>query len=599
MNTLFQQAEALDDASDLEGGASDALSMAGGQDGVAVSADGAQGAMVSEGGATAEADVAEAQEVPRRRPRRRRRRSRSAARESQTAQQSTAEDRSRAQKVDKAESDVARINTDMTNLPPHYREKGERIFAVMDRSRPFAADTRDDGAPADIAPRLLDQDGLRILDCLHRNGFEAYFVGGCVRDLLIGQKPKDFDICTSARPDQIRTIFPNCRLIGRRFRLAHLYCRDGKIIEVSTFRAKPPPHGDGEGEDGAEDLLIVRDNVFGTSEEDALRRDLTINGLFYDVERGRVLDFVGSGLSDLKARRIRSIGDPEIRLREDPVRILRAVRFAARFGFEIEAATWAAMRGAIGELPRCSAPRLLEEMFKFLRSGVAHDSFETLLDIGALDILLPPIAEWLRSADPAARARFFVELRALDKAVRQEPIDDTLLLAAILTPLIDEGDVSHQRLLPAAEQFLSELAQSARLPRRISDRVRKIFWAEAVLTGRLKRKRSLRSFREHPDFPFGLRLLGLHVESRGEFQAFFEAWNAGEVPEPLKPPKGPSRGERRRRSRARRSATEARSSTSAARDEAVSEVKGDKPAIESTGVREDSAPSKLSFEFKV
>ena len=600
VNTPFQQAEALIDASVLEGDASNAPSMAGDRDGVAAVADGARGAMVAACGEKVATDEAEAPEGQRRRPRRRRRRSKSAARESQTARQPAAQERSKEQMGDTTESDMARANTGASRLPQHYREKGERIFAVMDRSQPFAADTRDDGAPADIAPHLLDQDGLRILDCLHRNGFEAYFVGGCVRDLLIGQKPKDFDICTSARPEQIRAIFPNCRLIGRRFRLAHLYCRNGNLIEVSTFRAKPPPHGDGEGELGAEDLLIVRDNVFGTSEEDALRRDLTINGLFYDVERGRVLDFVGSGLSDLKARRIRSIGDPEIRLREDPVRILRAVRFAARFGFEIEAATWAAMQGAIGELPRCSAPRLLEETFKFLRSGVAHDSFETLFDIGALDILLPPIAEWLRTAEPAARARFFVELRSMDKAVRQAPVDDTLLLAAILTPLIDESDANHQRLLPAAEQFLSDLAQSARLPRRISDRIRKIFWAEAILTGRLKRKRSLRSFREHPDFPFGLKLLELHVEARGEFQEFFEAWSAGEVPAPLKPPKGPSRGERRRRSRARRTAAEACSSASLTKDEALSEANGDKAARAQASVGQDSAPSQqLSFGFKV
>lgn len=434
------------------------------------------------------------------------------------------------------------------------RYLAENIFEAVDQSAPHAAAVRDDGEAADIDPRLLDQDGLRILDRLHRHGFEAYFVGGCVRDLLIGQKPKDFDISTSARPEEIRDLFGNCRLIGRRFRLAHIFFRDGKIIEVSTFRANPG-HAelDSAALPSAEDLLIVRDNVFGTSEEDARRRDLTINGLFYDVERGRVLDFVGSGQSDLAARLIRSIGDPEIRLREDPVRILRAVRFAARFGFEIETATWNAMQGAVSELPRCSAPRLLEETFKFLRSGVAQAAFAVLHEIGALDHLLFPIGRWLSAAEPTARARFFAELAALDRCVREAPLDDALLLAAVLSPLFDAaGD--GRRLSQEAEDFLDALAQNARLPRRISDRVRKLFWAEAILTGRLRRKRSLRSFREHPEFKPGLKLLALHATSNPELREICEAWTSGGVPAQLQPKSAPAKpkGRRRRRGRSQR-----------------------------------------------
>lgn len=432
------------------------------------------------------------------------------------------------------------------------RDLSETVFEAIERSQPRAASVRDDGVSADIAPHLLDQDGLRILNRLHRSGFEAYFVGGCVRDLLIGQKPKDFDISTSARPEEIRALFGNCRLIGRRFRLAHVFFRDGKIIEVSTFRAKPT-HGESDGplQQAAEDLLIVRDNVFGTSEEDALRRDLTINGLFYDVERGRVLDFVGSGLADLRARLIRSIGDPEIRLREDPVRILRAVRFSARLGFEIEADTWRAMRGAVCELPRCAAPRLLEETFKFLRSGAAHDAFQALHELGALDHLLFPIAQWLRATNAEGRARFFAELKSLDECVRDAPLDDALLLAAILSPLLDTTVDGHHRLSQEAESFLDALAQSARLPRRISDRVRKLFWAEAILTGRLRRKRSLRSFREHPEFKPGLKLLELHARAHADLREIFDTWNAGGVPEQVQPSKVAPKGRRRRRGRAR------------------------------------------------
>ncbi|MFN7133708.1 MAG: poly(A) polymerase, partial [Myxococcales bacterium] len=175
---------------------------------------------------------------------------------------------------------------------------------------PVAASVRDDGAPADIDPARLDPEGLKILNRLHRYGHEAYFVGGCVRDLLVGRAPKDFDIATSAEPGQVRSLFRNCRLIGRRFRLAHIYFRGGKIIEVSTFRANPLELE--AGEELPEDLLITRDNVFGTAEQDARRRDFTINGLFYDIRRGRVIDYV-DGLRDLGTRTIRTIGDPKVR----------------------------------------------------------------------------------------------------------------------------------------------------------------------------------------------------------------------------------------------------------------------------------------------
>jgi poly(A) polymerase len=434
----------------------------------------------------------------------------------------------------------------------------ENVFDAVERSAPRAAAVRDDGAPADIAPELLDQDGLRVLNRLHRNGFEAYFVGGCVRDLLIGQRPKDFDISTSARPEEVRALFGNCRLIGRRFRLAHIFFRDGKIFEVSTFRAKPQPvelEAEGEADGGEdtdatahprEDLLIVRDNVFGTSTEDALRRDLTINGLFYDVERGRVLDLVGSGLSDLKARLIRTIGDPEIRLREDPVRILRAIRFAARLDFEVEAATWRAMKAVVSELPRCAAPRLLEEIFKFLRSGMASPAFRTLHEVGVFGCMFSPIGRWLDSTSELARENFFAELSALDACVRKAPLDDAILLAALISPLVqsqDDGSLSRE-----AEAFLEALAQSARLPRRISERVRKLFWAEAILTGRLRRKRSLRSFREHPEFAPGLKLLEIHAGATPDLREIFESWSSGAVPVQVQSPT-PSKAKKPRRRR--------------------------------------------------
>ncbi|MCC8180058.1 MAG: hypothetical protein LIP23_03990, partial [Planctomycetes bacterium] len=172
-----------------------------------------------------------------------------------------------------------------------------------------------------ISRRDIDQDALKVLYRLSRNGYTAYLVGGGVRDLLLGRKPKDFDISTDAKPEEIRALFRNCILIGRRFRLAHIRYSD-KIIETSTFRTTPQMTADPT--DPAADLFQRDDNIFGTPQEDALRRDFTINGLFYDIDTFSVIDYVG-GLEDLEARRIRSIGDPCIRFREDPVRMVRAV----------------------------------------------------------------------------------------------------------------------------------------------------------------------------------------------------------------------------------------------------------------------------------
>lgn len=213
-----------------------------------------------------------------------------------------------------------------------------------------APHVRPTGEPAEIDPDELDPDALKVVLRLHQHGHQAYMVGGCVRDLLLGRKPKDFDIATSATPNEVRGIFRNCRLIGRRFRLAHVYFKGGKIIEVSTFRANPTEleaaANGGEDDGEGEDLLITHDNVFGTAQQDARRRDFTINGLFYDVAEGRVIDYV-RGRRDLDERFIRTIGDPEVRMREDPVRILRAVRFAAKLELDIESRTYAAMEGAV------------------------------------------------------------------------------------------------------------------------------------------------------------------------------------------------------------------------------------------------------------
>ncbi len=319
---------------------------------------------------------------------------------------------------------------------------------------------------AEIQDDLLDPDAVKVVNRLRRSGHITYLVGGCVRDLLIGLRPKDFDVATSAHPNQVKETFRNCRLIGRRFRLAHVFFRAGKIIEVSTFRANPLDELD----DLPQDLLIRHDNVFGNEQEDARRRDFTINGLFYDLDGGRVVDHV-AGKADLTAKLVRTIGDPDVRMREDPVRILRAIRFAAKCSFEVEPATLEAMKQHVTELTRCAPPRVLEEVLKLLRSGASRRCFELMREVGALKVLLPPVHEYLERGGPEEAERHLRALAALDAHVRIGEIpSDAVLLATLLAPLprstkqggpIPKAPPRPPREKPAAEGAVATTPESA------------------------------------------------------------------------------------------------------------------------------------------
>ncbi len=411
-------------------------------------------------------------------------------------------------------------------------------------------------AKPEIAPSLLDPDALKVISRLRQHGHQAYLVGGCVRDLLLGQKPKDFDIATSAHPGEVRATFRNCRLIGRRFRLAHIYFKGGKLIEVSTFRANPieveeaaqaaesaqrelGPEQTSDAAtdpDAAADLLITEDNVFGTAEQDARRRDFTINGVFYDVASGRVIDYV-RGRRDLQEKWIRTIGDPEVRIREDPVRILRAVRFACRLHFEIDPHTYAAMEGAVEDLPRCAPPRVLEETFRLLRGGIAKPSLKLLRALGALKLLLPPLDEYLESHGKDGEALFDAFADALDRRiVSGERPDDAVLLAALLLPISraapaqPEGTPSSIAIANAIEELLTRFVQTARLPRRIAERTRMLLLAQATLSGERRRRGSLARFRRHPIFNDALALFEISVEATGHHREVLEEWRSGGVP---------------------------------------------------------------------
>jgi poly(A) polymerase len=348
-----------------------------------------------------------------------------------------------------------------------------------------------------VSRRDIDPDALKVLYRLRQYEHVAYLVGGSVRDLLLGRRPKDFDIGTSAHPYQVKKLFRNCWIIGRRFRLAHV--KFGmKVIEVATFRrqvaageevvADGVPAPDPTTPEGEQ--LIHHDNTFGTPEEDAFRRDFTINALFYDIATFSVIDYVG-GLEDLRAGVVRSIGDPDVRLNEDPVRMLRAIAIAARLDFAIEPTLLAAIRTHRREISKSSMARLLEEYYKILRAGSSEKAFRALADVG----LLEPISKELHlgANDPLWRS-----LAALDAYRRTfestpETLTNAILLGSLLVPLgislhpprpaaaIPDGAPSappraprhppNPRLgdLPLARRDIERLRQIVTLQRRLKD----------------------------------------------------------------------------------------------------------------------------------
>ncbi|MBL8725226.1 MAG: polynucleotide adenylyltransferase PcnB, partial [Planctomycetes bacterium] len=387
---------------------------------------------------------------------------------------------------------------------------------------------------ADLA--RLDTDAVRATRRLIGHGFEAYLVGGCVRDLLLGRTPKDYDIATAARPPQVKRVFPrNCRIIGRRFKLAHLHFHGNtKILECSTFRRSPQLENQ-----GGDDLLIKHDNEFGTAEEDALRRDFTVNALFLDPTRDRILDYT-QGLPDLEARVIRTIGDPRVRFREDPVRILRAAKFAGRLGFSIEAETFAAMAETSGDLVRSAPPRLYEEILRLLRGGHALDSFQLLRDVGALAALLPVVAKFLSRADHTQRVEFWRLLEALDHHVQetgQVPQNAVLLGTLMVCPVLARAAEQPGRSPTAvAEDLLAPFCQDLRLPRRDAGCLKRICGVQHrfLETGAEQRFR-IEGFVHSPYFAEALELFELRMQARADHDQDVRRWQdyADRLGEPL------------------------------------------------------------------
>jgi len=338
-----------------------------------------------------------------------------------------------------------------------------------------------------LDPDKIDPDVQKVVKRLVRHGFEAYLVGGCVRDLLLDRRPKDFDVCTSARPEEVRNLFRNSRVIGRRFRLVHVLFNAGKVIEVATFRRNPNPDVDDtespdvHGADAAQ-LLIRSDNVFGVASEDAARRDFTINALFYDLETSEILDWCG-GLAHIEARVVDTIGEPQVRFREDPVRILRALKFAGRLELGIAPACYDAIVACRDALELAARPRLAEEVLRLLRGGQSRRTVWLAWDTGVLDVLLPELSALLYdSADgPDAGTRrmpgerVFRLLEWLDRAITERgALDDTVLWTLLLLePLKEACEGSRDRSAACAE-LLEPMLERLAIPRRIADGMRRI-----------------------------------------------------------------------------------------------------------------------------
>lgn len=285
-----------------------------------------------------------------------------------------------------------------------------------------------------ISRKNIDPDALKTLYRLSHFGYTAYLVGGGVRDLLLGRTPKDFDVATNATPREVKRVFRNCFLIGRRFRLAHVKYGD-KVIETATFRSNSQTVGEII-EHAAEGPF--EDNTWGTPETDAFRRDFTVNGLFYDINTFAVIDYVG-GMYDLERKLIRSIGDPMIRFREDPVRMMRAIRFACKLGFTIEKGTSKAMQKLHSCILSASIPRLCEEIYRFFGNGTSAKAFEMMWKCGMLGDLLPELAAFIEM-DGGARAELFKNLEALDAYEKEikssgRELTNAVRTAVMLQPL--------------------------------------------------------------------------------------------------------------------------------------------------------------------
>ncbi len=341
-----------------------------------------------------------------------------------------------------------------------------------------------------ISRRDLSENVLKVLYRLDKAGYQAFLVGGAVRDLLVGRQPKDFDVATSARPEQVRALFSNCRLIGRRFRLAHIYF-GSEIIEVATFRAG---HSAEQSSTHSEHGMILQDNQYGTLEEDAWRRDFTVNALYYNIRDFSIVDYTG-GVADIKAKQIRIIGKPEQRFREDPVRILRAIRFSSVLDMPIGSATGKPIPHLLPMLSNVSPARLFDEIVKLFHSGASEQVWRQFKHYGLTKLFFQ---QTLAAADeyPAEQLIEHVLVNTDDRVAAGKSVTPVFVLACLLwypmlkkrAALIKQGMRPYPAVLQASEQVIKIQTECFSVPQRIAQAVKEIWLMQKRLEDRRRNK---------------------------------------------------------------------------------------------------------------
>ncbi|PVZ83343.1 polynucleotide adenylyltransferase [Serratia sp. S1B] len=429
-------------------------------------------------------------------------------------------------------------------LSPHSATSGSNNSARRPASRkrgplPTTTDARSITViPRDqhsISRKDISENALKVLYRLNKSGYEAYLVGGGVRDLLLGKKPKDFDITTNATPEQVRKLFRNCRLVGRRFRLAHVMFGP-ETIEVATFRGHHEQHqeSDKNSSQQAQSGMLLRDNIFGSIEEDAQRRDFTINSLYYGIADFTVRDYVG-GLNDLQQGVIRLIGDPETRYREDPVRMLRAVRFAAKLDMTLSKETAEPIPRLASLLSEIPPARLFEESLKLLQTGSGYQTYLKLCEYQLFQPLFPLIARHFTPEKDTPMERILaLVLKNTDHRLQNDMrVNPAFLFAAMLWyPLLEHaqklvqesGLTYYDAFALAMNDVLDEECRSLAIPKRITTLVRDIWQLQL----RLSRRQGKRAYKlmEHPKFRAAYDLLALRaeVENNAEMLRLVKWW---------------------------------------------------------------------------
>ena len=370
---------------------------------------------------------------------------------------------------------------------------------------------------------MIDEEALKVLYRLHRHGFIAYLVGGSVRDLLLGRIPKDFDVATNAHPHEINALFKNSRIIGRRFRLVQVFFKGGKIVEVSTFRSRSEFE-----EIETEDGNTIRTDNFGLPEEDALRRDITINGLFYNIADFSIIDYVG-GITDLQQQIIQTIGDPDERFQQDPVRMIRVIRHAARTGFSIEDQTYQAIIRHRKEIQKCSPSRVRDEFLRDLKEGVAQPSLSLMLQTGLLFSLFPDFLRVFGDRNPLKNRdkQFFLSLFGfVDQLVKiDRPVPESTLFALFLLPLLRVVTPEHP-FLGEKERYIylrqtiwlivRQILTPYPFPKGTTEMVSQILMAHSTLKKAIQRGMIPKRLKMKKYFKEAVLLFGIEAQARGE-----------------------------------------------------------------------------------